>query len=201
MQPPLPQVIQYLANCWITIFRTWMNGWDHPLQFCEGRLTHWGARLVFRGTQTGWRNEMTGASWSSAEGSVKTPSMTDWGPTGQKATLQEMTCRPWWTRGFIMSQPWAHSRDQARTGWTTKGIASKMREVTVLLETISGILDLVLDSLVWKRHQQQRDHRDNRGQEQMMYKWGVQGDTCVKSEDEKALRWSHCCLCLTHGRV
>lgn len=45
--------------------------------------------------------------WSPAAGSkITSCSATGWGPTGQKATWQEMTCRPWSTRRFIMSQQW-----------------------------------------------------------------------------------------------
>lgn len=119
------KVIQYIAYCWINISRTWMKGWVHPLQFCElHQIEGWVTdtlmgfkkekKLLFTGKLMGWRDRLTVASWSSAEANVKSYSRESitscsakgWGPTRQKAALQEITSRPWST-GFTMSQQWA----------------------------------------------------------------------------------------------
>ena len=87
------------------------------------RLIHQRVMLQTRETLTGWRNRLTGTSWSSTRRSAKsctfwggTTSFTDiwWGLIVWKAVLQKRTLGFWWTPSWT----WASNVPFWRRRWT-----------------------------------------------------------------------------------
>lgn len=69
-----------------------------------------------------------------------------------------MTYRPWSTRQFIMSQQWAlTAKTRHIQAILARVLLARWGKLSLSTsDTTSGILDLVLDSLVWEIYRQQR---------------------------------------------